>query len=140
MLGWNEQYNRLSNFPIDRIVHISQADITFRPNTEYDFDHFFEDLIGVTIPVGTEPQKILLRIDSSLWPYIQTKPLHGSQRIKQQNDQFVWVEIEVYINYELKSLLLSYGERIEVIEPQFLREEIAASISALYEKYTRNAH
>ncbi len=136
LLGWNEQYNRLSNFPIDRIESISLAGIPFRPNTEYDFDSYFDDIIGVTKPQGTGPEKVLLCVDASLWPYIQTKPLHGSQRIKQQNEQFTLIEIEVYINYELKALLLSFGERMEVSEPLSLREEIAAKISALHEKYS----
>ena len=140
LFGWNEQFQRLSNFAIDRIIRIQTLNIAYKPNTICDFDTYFDDFIGVTMPSDTRLEKVLLRIDASLWPYIQTKPLHGSQRIKQRTDEFILIEIEVHINYELKSLILSYGERMEVIEPQSLREEISDVISALQKKYFRNAH
>ena len=52
-----------------------------------DFNEYFEDIIGVTIP-NDLVENIILKIDRTLVPYITTKPLHGSQKIKEIDNNF----------------------------------------------------
>lgn len=139
LFGWNEMESHISNIALDRIASISISNSRYKPNTEFDFQEFFEDVIGVTIPANVQPQKILLKIDSSLWPYIKTKPLHGSQKVKMENDKFAVVELQVIPNYELEALIFYYGEQIELIEPKALRDKFALRVEKLVEKYRINA-
>ena len=79
--------------------------------------------------------KIILKIDRELWPYIKTKPLHGSQKVKQETNEFTLIQLELHLNYELESLILSRGEAIEVIEPVELRAKVKKRIQQLLNKY-----
>ena len=107
----------------------------YRENNEIDFDDFFEDIIGVTVVHDKEPQKVLLQIDNELAPYIENKPLHGSQKIKQRHDNHIALEIFVQINYELISLLLSFGEQLIVQEPQELKDRIIKKAKSMVNNY-----
>ena len=96
----------------------------YTPNTTIDFSEYFEDVIGVTLDKEAKLEKIQLKVSNSLYPYIQTKPLHGSQKTKEKGDTYVLIELELIPNYELESLLLSFGEGIEVLSPETLRNTI----------------
>lgn len=135
LFGLNNEYKSISNLALDRVLEISESDIEFEMQYIVDFEEFFEDMIGVTMPVGALPQKILLKIKASSWPYIKTKPLHGSQKIKEVNDEYTLVELNLIINYELISLLFSYAENITVIEPLLLAEEIKIKANNLIKNY-----
>lgn len=136
LFGLNNEYNSISNLALDRILGLTECDIDFIPNKLIDFDDYFEDMIGVTIPEGAIPQKIILKINSISWPYIKTKPLHGSQKIKEVNDDFTIIELHVIVNYELISLLFSYSENIIVIEPNSLRTILIDKANRMLNNYS----
>lgn len=135
IFGYNEAYNDLSNFALDRIISFSECAITYKKNTQVDFLEYFEDVIGVTIKRDAEPEKVLINIDNKLWPYIESKPLHGSQKVKERTGSSVTIEIAVQINYELISLLLSFGESLEVLAPNNLRDTLRQKVNAMAEIY-----
>jgi predicted DNA-binding transcriptional regulator YafY len=125
----------ITNLPLDRIFSIDESHNKYVPNDSVDFDEYFEDVIGVSVPNNSVPQKVMLKIDRELWPYIKTKPLHGSQKVKQETNEFTLIQLEVHLNYELESLILSRGEAIEVLEPVELREKVKKRIQQLLNKY-----
>ena len=125
----------ITNLPLDRIFSIDENKNKYIPNDSIDFEEYFEDVIGVSVPNDGKPQKVMLKIDHDLWPYIKTKPLHGSQKVKQETNEFTLIQLEVHLNYELESLILSRGEAIEVMEPIELREKVKKRIQQLLNKY-----
>jgi len=136
LFGRNHEYGNLTNLALDRIQQIEESPLKYIPNTEIDFSEYFEDVVGVSVNPDQKPQKVILKVDADLFPYIASKPIHGSQKVKSTDRFFSLIELEVQLNYELEALILSFGEQIEVIEPQILRESIAKRIETLKEKYS----
>lgn len=137
LLGRTEGYDTVSTFAFDRIVNISNAlNVEFIANTEIDFnDDYFTEMIGVTKPLEETKQKVGIRVRRSLYPYIATKPIHETQRVKGSDDSGVKIEIELYVNYELKQLLLSYGDGIEVLYPDSLRTQLRSDLEKALNNY-----
>lgn len=122
-------------YPLDRIVSIKENNTAYQPNAQIDFNEYFEDVIGVTIFKDKKVETIKLKIDQELWPYIETKPLHGSQKILERNEDHIIIQLQVIPNYELESLIFSRGEAIEILEPEHLREKFAKRVEKLMERY-----
>lgn len=136
LLGINEGYDNITNLPLDRIESINISNnIQYQENSNIDFTEYFEDIVGVSMPKDSPIEDVVLRINKTLFPYIETKPLHGSQTKIAEDVNIVTVKIQVYLNYELKKLLLSFGDGIEVISPQYLRDEIQQIAKNIVEKY-----
>ncbi len=133
VFGLNQKLKVIINLALDRIIAIDACNQQYIPNT-INFSEYLEDIIGVTLYKDARPEKILLRIDPETFPYILTKPLHSSQIIKKSKGKCV-VEINVIPNYELESLILSYGEALEVLAPENLRNKLAERIKLLIKKY-----
>jgi predicted DNA-binding transcriptional regulator YafY len=102
---------------------IEEYDLIYHENHVYDFDDYFDDIIGVTRPDEGVVEKIVLKFNETSLPYVLSKPLHGSQKsIRTENGHLI--SIEVMQNYELESLLLSFGDRVKIISPQHLLDKI----------------
>lgn len=135
VFGLNQASDRLINLALDRILEISETKVTYKHNEKIDFSEYFDDIVGVTLDSEAELQHILLKVANTLIPYIETKPLHGSQKIKQRTTDFTLLSLDIIPNYELIALLLSYGDGIEVVEPTDFRKTITQKVKAMYKKY-----
>ena len=134
LFGITEQKrDSLISLPLDRIISIVPIHIAYIPNTQFNFEEYFEDVVGVSVPMNGTPDKVLLRFEKSRFPYVETKPLHPSQKIIDKDDCIV--QIEVHQNSELDSLIFSFGDQVEVLAPDSLRNKIKARIKNLSEKY-----
>jgi predicted DNA-binding transcriptional regulator YafY len=56
--------------------------------------------------------------------YLETKPLHRSQRIISRDDDGGIVEFDLIPNYELEHAILALGEHAKVLAPASLRDKI----------------
>jgi hypothetical protein len=118
----------ITNLALDRIEQIAIADITYIENADIEFNEYFEDVIGVTV-LNKDIERIILEIDNELFPYVETKPLHGSQKIKERGQHTTTIELSLIINYELENLLLGYIDKIKIIAPEHLREKMMARVN-----------
>ncbi len=100
-----------------------------------DFEEYFDDVVGVTVTENQKPIKILLQISNELFPYIESKPIHGSQKIKERNSKSVIIELSLQLNYEFISLVFSYGEEVTVIEPEELKTIIKTKAEKVFKNY-----
>lgn len=135
LFGWSQQAQRLNTYALDRIEGISRSDTKYIENTMFDFQEYFEDIIGVSINNNNTLEKVRLWFNKEQLQYVKTKPLHGSQRVFDENELGGVVEIEVMPNFELEQLLLSFGERVKVLAPKGLVEIIKNRIATNLKNY-----
>jgi predicted DNA-binding transcriptional regulator YafY len=117
LFGQVQGFETLTNLALDRIENLEKSSSAYIPNTKYDWDEYFEDIIGVSKPHDGEVEKIVLKFHPNQAPYIKTKPLHGSQKVIAEDKTGYTISIEVIRNYELESLIRSYGDKCEVLGP-----------------------
>ena len=55
---------------------------------------------------------------------MENKSIHETQKHKWINTDTLELKINVILNYELERLILSYGDSVTVIEPQYLIDKI----------------
>lgn len=135
VFGKSDYFDDLTNIALDRIETVSETSVVYKKNDSIDFEEYFEDIVGVTIPRDLLPNKVILKVNAALWPYIKTKPIHGSQKVKEITSNYTIIELLVIINYELITLLFSYGESIVVLEPITLAENIKKKAENLIQGY-----
>ena len=127
-------YETLGHYALDRIESFEEISIPYK-ESEVNFNEYFDDVIGVTVTGRSEPTDVVLRVSNKRFNYIKTKPLHLSQRIISEEDDYTTISINVKINLELISLILSFGPDVEVIAPASLRAMIAKDVSVMRDKY-----
>ena len=133
LFGQDKRFETLTNLALDRIESIEESNKKYI-ETDIDFEEYFEDIIGVSLS-DNAVEKIILRIDKQRWPYVKTKPLHGSQKIVAVKDDYTDISLEVIPNNELESLILQYGNKMQVLKPESLKFRIMEIINNLNNKY-----
>lgn len=103
--------------------------------TKEDWEEYFYDIIGVSKINGNIVEAVHLRFSTMQAPYIETKPLHPSQRFRRNEDSTAEVRLRIIPNRELSNLLCSFGEHVEVVEPFSLREQIKTRLQAALDLY-----
>ena len=134
LFGQIEGKERLTNFPLDRIVTLSDATgIKFIKNEKYDFEHYFDDIVGVTFNDKETKQQIRLRFSEKRFPYVVSKPIHHSQQVEDEQQRIV--TIEVIPNRELTQQIFAFGSDVEVLAPEHYRNLFASKIAENFKKY-----
>jgi predicted DNA-binding transcriptional regulator YafY len=139
VFGKNDASQFIMNLALDRITAIEESKKKYIPNKSIDFNEYFEDIIGVTLNNEGKIENVVIKVSNKLLPYIKTKPIHGSQKLKEQGSSHALISIDVIPNYELESLILSYGEGLEVLYPKLLREKIKERIELTFSNYKNNS-
>lgn len=135
LFGLEEESGRVMNKALDRIQKIAPAPkVTFKPNTQIDFNHFFDDIVGVSVPDETvQKEHIVLRLTENRYPYVASKPLHPSQKIVDEANRLI--SIDVKPTKELDQKILSFGPDMVVLQPLAYREHIKEKIETALKNY-----
>lgn len=99
-----------------------ESKITHFTHPDFDSAKLYHNVYGMSITPGGQVLKIVLRFSPIRAKYVETNPLHHTQKkIKENENTF---SFELIPNPELQALILSYGTDVEVMEPKSLRQEI----------------
>ncbi|UII19267.1 helix-turn-helix transcriptional regulator [Fulvivirga ligni] len=124
IVGRKSAKEPLITLALDRIKEIEILNEEYIPNGDFDANKYYKDVIGVSVDQNVRPRNIHLRIDRKNAPYVVTKPLHHSQEIISSSSEGVEIMLKVQINVELEREILGFGNSIEVIKPESLRQRI----------------
>ena len=121
LYGYNPAKDKFDwNLALDRIKNISELNEKYQINDTIDWQDYFEDIVGVTKPENAKVESVVLLFKGKTGHYIESKPIHGSQKLKRIDSGSVEVSLNVVINYELERLILSYADSVEVLKPKSL--------------------
>lgn len=125
----------IRNFKIERIEDAQITEETYTIPADFDANKYFGSAWGVV--VKGETKTIRLRFDSGVARIIEETLWHPSQVLEKQKDGSVVMTLEVSDTIELCAWILSWGEKVEVLEPQELREAVIDTAEAVLEVYGR---
>lgn len=121
-------------FGIDRLKEITIGTKKFKQKTEEAMDKF-RNVVGLNY-VDHELQKVVLSFDISQRPYIESLPLHHSQKSFDTNSKETFnIELCIHPNFEFKQHILKYGSLVKVVEPKWLASEIKNEIKKALKNY-----
>lgn len=125
LIGKTKSSQPITNLALDRIIAIDYDFNLQYLDEDFDAETYYKDIIGVTVNAGLKARRIELWIDAANAPYVLTKPLHSSQRlIKENEDKSIIIHLFVIPNYEMERLLLGFGDCIEILRPENLRNRM----------------
>ena len=122
------------NLALDRIQSVEPVDVPFLENPDFDPEHFFDDVIGVSKNIGSKPRTIKFWASREQSKYIKTKPIHRSQQLMKENpeDGSCVFRIDVVFNIEMYSVFMSYGPGVRILYPQsavkYMRDKLREAL------------
>ena len=132
----NREPYQAYNVPLDRIVSEVNTveDIEYIPVPKGFYQEYFNNIVGVTHEKDAKVEEVVIRTKTEYQHgLLLTKPLHHSQKEtipfgEHEDGWYGEVMLTIEPNRELQGKILAYGQYLEVVSPQSLREQIKATL------------
>ena len=137
LFGLNKNdVNKEWSVPLDeRLIEFETLDEIEYIESDTDWDMFFRTMVGVVRPKEAKKEMVVLRFHNGREQYFKTKPFQPDYEEYFEDDKQDQVWFETIINKELVQQILSFGQDVEVLEPELLKEQMKEHLNALKEYY-----
>lgn len=124
IVAYSEEASALRVYAMDRILALKPTGEKFKMPKGFQVDDLFESSYGIYLPEGEEPVLVKLRTTLREAAYLQDLPLHPSQVFLGTEGDFCLFALRVIPNPNFIMELIKHGKRLEILEPESLREQV----------------
>jgi predicted DNA-binding transcriptional regulator YafY len=133
LIGYCHRTTETRTFKIERIRAIEITPETYQIPADFDANAYLAPSWGIV--AGGEVETVRLRFSRELARIMGETVWHPSQRLEPQRDGSVIVTFRVTDTVELCSWIMGWGEKVEVLEPEELRQHTIATAEAMRNVY-----
>ncbi len=131
--GCNHSENKIWNLALDRLLSVELLPVRLPLPALLQWEQYkrkLEQVVGVTVPDTTEPERIRVWLSPKRAPYLSTKPLHPTQQEEKKPDGSSEFSFFLIPNNELEAAILQFGPDAKVLEPASFVGRIKAKLQA----------
>lgn len=122
-------------YSLDRIRELNTKDETFVMPKDWNAEDYFNGCFGIIADQSGEKQIVKLKATAIQAKYIRDLKIHESQKEIERNEEYSIFTFNIRPQFDFQQEILKNGEEVEVLEPQWLREEIAGKIKRMSDSY-----
>ena len=120
---------------LDRILLLEKTEETFTMPKDWDAEEDFDGFIGVLCYNDCNKETVKIKVSASQANYLRSLKLHDSQEEVERNEDYSIFTYYLRPTYDFMQELLWNGEEVEVLEPQWLRDETRGRIERMLDLY-----
>ena len=124
IVAFSGEASALRVYAMDRILSLKPTGKKFRMPKGFQVDDLFESSYGIYLPEGETPVLVKIRTTLREAAYLQDLPLHPSQVFLGEKDGRCTFALRVIPNPNFIMELCKHGGRLEILEPESLREQV----------------
>lgn len=131
----NNHHHGIAIFALERMDNITLTEEKMTPTHNITVDEYFDGCFGANHSDEQKPERILIKVYSTQVEYVKALPIHESQKEIETTDEWSIFEYRLVPCYNFYQQLLWHREKLEVIEPLYVRDEIKMTIQKMLEHY-----
>jgi hypothetical protein len=131
----NNHHHGIAIFALERMDNLSLTEEKMIPTHNITVDEYFDGCFGANHSDEQKPERILIKVYSTQVEYVKALPIHESQKEIETTDEWSIFEYRLVPCYNFYQQLLWHREKLEVLEPQYVRDEIKIAIQKMLEHY-----
>lgn len=121
-------------YSLDRIHALEPTTQKYQLPKDFDAEFYFRNVYGVS-GMEDQPHEIEIKIEAYQANFLRTLPLHASQTEIERQEQYSVFRYNLVPAFEFKQELRKHGSVLEVLKPQWLRDEFRKDIEYQLSKY-----
>lgn len=135
MVGRSIADEKIRIYSLDRICNLQETDKKFIYPKDFDPQKYFAASFGIIVDEDYDVEKVRVRVYGNKCKYLRALPLHASQKEGKPEKDCTVFEYRLRPTYDFRQELLSYGDEVEVLEPQWFREEMQQIAKQMHKYY-----
>lgn len=139
LVGRSPLLDKVMIYGLDRIYELSLVNNhQFKMPKGFDTEEYFADSYGIIVDSDYDVETVRFQITAAQAKYIRSLPMHVSQTEVESNESYSVFEVQVRPTFDFQQEMLSHIPDIEVLAPQWLKEEIECKIKQACRHDTKN--
>lgn len=146
MIAYDHRREEVLQFKLDRVQEAEILETAYAIPKEFDLDAYLGDMWGLMRGAAREPEQVVLVFEPEAGRWVTEESWHKSQESEILPDGRVRVSFFVGVTPEMVNWLLYYGSRVQVVAPEWLREQVveehrkASDVNEFGESANRRHH
>ena len=120
---------------LDRILSLQKTDKTFTMPKDWDVQAYFDGFIGVIRDEDYDKEMVKIKMNAKQANYLRDLKIHRSQQEAERNEEYSIFTYCLRPTFDFQQELLWNADKVEVLEPQWLRDEMADIIQKMLDLY-----
>ena len=134
MVAHSQGKNKTLVYSLDRIHALEPTTQKFKLPKNFDAEFYFRNTYGVS-GMEEQPEEVIIKIEAYQANFLRTLPLHASQTEVERQEQYSIFRYNIVPSFEFKQELRKHGSVLEVLKPQWLRDEFRKDLAYQLSKY-----
>ena len=139
IVGYCMEREALRVYGLDRVHSLDILEDSFEMEKGFDVDELFATSFGIYLPEEAA-RTITFRTSATEAKYLRDLPIHSSQKEVSSDGDSVVFSIFVCPNRNLIMEFCKYGDKMEILSPESIRNEVAAQLTRAAALYTNAQH
>lgn len=124
-------------YSLDRVRDVKLTDEPFKYPDNFCPEDYFYGFFGIIHDEDYEVETVVLRANATQANYLRSLPLHPSQVEHERNANHSIFVLQVRPTFDLQQELLRNGDALEVLQPQWLRKDMAEMLKRMCNNYNK---
>ena len=131
----DNHHHGISVFALERMDNISLTEEKMLPTNQVTVEEYFDGCFGINHSDDQKPEIIRIKVYGAQVEYVRALPIHESQKEIETTSEWSIFEYRLVPCYNFYQQLLWHREKLEVIEPLTVREELKIALQKMLERY-----
>lgn len=137
LLGNSVYEDKIRIYALDRVIEVNLLDEAFKYPKKFDPENYFRECFGIIHDDECPLETVKLKVSSEQANYLRSLPMHHSQEEIECHEDYSIFTLYLRPTFDFQQEILWNGDAVEVLEPLWLREEIAEKVKAMWAKYNK---
>ena len=137
LLGRSPEYKQVRIYALDRILNVEALKKKFKMPKKFEPAAFFDSFYGIIAHEHPDIETVRLKVSAGQSNYLRSLPLHASQKELVRTGEYSIFSVEVRPTFDFQQELLWNGDAIEVLEPLWLRDDMAEIVKRMWNNYNK---
>ena len=124
-------------YALERMMNIRLSKNKMLPTDKITAEEYFDGSFGINHSDNQKPETIRIKVYDTQVEYVRALPIHESQKEIEITDDWSIFEYRIVPCYNLYQQLLWHREKLEVLEPKSVKEEMGKIIKEMLAKYKK---
>ncbi len=130
-----EEDQRIWICALDRILSLQKTDQTFTMPREWNAEAYFDGFIGVIRDEDYDKEIVKIKVKAGQANYLRDLKIHRSQQEAECNNEYSIFTFYLRPTFDFQQELLWNADNMEVLSPQWLRDEMVDRIKEMLKLY-----
>lgn len=136
LLGFLKEDNDICTIALDRVIDMEALPNKYEMPADFDARKHFANVVGIYVDKDLPVEKVRIKVYGAQADYLRSVPLHGSQSEgRSKHGEYAEFTYRLCITPDLVTQLLAMGDKVEVLEPKGLIDNIKNVLQLTIKNY-----